>query len=59
MNFLLRKLSLWFDIFFCIALMMQSSNGLGLQAARGRDYCQVTIKFPSDTVPKWVGISMI
>lgn len=30
-----------------------SSNGLGLQAARGRDYCQVTIKFPSDTVPKW------
>lgn len=30
-----------------------SANGLGLQALSGRDYCQVTIKFPSDTVPKW------
>ncbi|XP_021908919.1 sialyltransferase-like protein 2 [Carica papaya] len=29
------------------------ANGLGLQAVSGRDYCQVTIKFPSDTVPKW------
>ncbi|GLT79439.1 hypothetical protein SLA2020_509280 [Shorea laevis] len=25
----------------------------GLQAASGKDYCQVTINFPSDTVPKW------
>ncbi|XP_058102984.1 sialyltransferase-like protein 2 isoform X2 [Magnolia sinica] len=30
-----------------------SANGLGLQALSGRDYCQVTIQFPSDTVPKW------
>ncbi|XP_059444076.1 sialyltransferase-like protein 2 [Corylus avellana] len=30
-----------------------SENGLGLQAAVGKDYCEVTIKFPSDTVPKW------
>ena len=59
MNFLLRKLCLWFYIFYCIVLMMQSSNGLGLQAARGGDYCQVTLKFPSDTIPKWVGSSMI
>ncbi|KAL5795354.1 hypothetical protein ACOSQ2_000174 [Xanthoceras sorbifolium] len=30
-----------------------SANGLGLQAVSGKDYCHVTIKFPSDTVPKW------
>ncbi|KDP22556.1 hypothetical protein JCGZ_26387 [Jatropha curcas] len=30
-----------------------SANGLGLQAVTGSDYCQVTINFPSDTVPKW------
>nr|CAD1840796.1 unnamed protein product [Ananas comosus var. bracteatus] len=30
-----------------------SANGLGLQAEGGRDYCQVTIRYPSDTVPKW------
>ncbi|CAK9177464.1 unnamed protein product [Ilex paraguariensis] len=30
-----------------------SANGLGLQAVSGRDYCEVTLKFPSDTVPKW------
>ncbi|XP_077227167.1 sialyltransferase-like protein 2 isoform X2 [Tasmannia lanceolata] len=30
-----------------------SANGLGLQALSGRDYCEVTIQFPSDTVPKW------
>lgn len=29
------------------------ANGLGLQAIGGRDYCQVTIQFPSDTIPKW------
>ncbi|ONK74195.1 uncharacterized protein A4U43_C03F3780 [Asparagus officinalis] len=29
------------------------ANGLGLQAISGRDYCQVTIQFPSDTKPKW------
>lgn len=34
--------------------MVQSANGLGLQALSGKDYCQVTIKFPSDTVSKWV-----
>lgn len=34
--------------------MMQSANGLGLQAVTGIDYCQVTMKFPSDTIPKWV-----
>jgi hypothetical protein len=31
-----------------------SANGLGLQAAMGRDYCKVSINFPKDTVPKWV-----
>ncbi|XP_062169490.1 sialyltransferase-like protein 2 isoform X1 [Alnus glutinosa] len=30
-----------------------SANGLGLQAVRGKDYCEVTIDFSSDTVPKW------
>jgi hypothetical protein len=30
-----------------------SANGLGLQAAMGRDYCKVSINFPKDTVPKW------
>lgn len=33
---------------------MQSANGLGLQAMNGRDYCQVTMTFPSETIPKWV-----
>ncbi|RZB95367.1 sialyltransferase-like protein 2 isoform X3 [Glycine soja] len=31
-----------------------SANGLGLKATRGTDYCQTTINFPSDTIPKWV-----
>ncbi|XP_072998614.1 sialyltransferase-like protein 4 isoform X2 [Typha latifolia] len=30
-----------------------NANGLGLQAVGGKDYCQVTIQYPSDTVPKW------
>ncbi|XP_043705679.1 sialyltransferase-like protein 2 isoform X2 [Telopea speciosissima] len=30
-----------------------SANGLGLQALDGKDYCQVTIQFPGDTIPKW------
>ncbi|GAV90165.1 Glyco_transf_29 domain-containing protein [Cephalotus follicularis] len=30
-----------------------SANGLGLQAVTGKDYCQVSMNFPSDTVPKW------
>ncbi|KAL5174711.1 Sialyltransferase-like protein 2 [Glycine soja] len=30
-----------------------SANGLGLKATRGTDYCQTTINFPSDTIPKW------
>lgn len=30
-----------------------NANGLGLQATGGRDYCQVRIQFPSDTIPKW------
>lgn len=30
-----------------------AANGLGLQAIGGSDYCQVTIRFPGDTVPKW------
>ncbi|KAL0415594.1 UNVERIFIED_CONTAM: Sialyltransferase-like protein 2 [Sesamum latifolium] len=30
-----------------------SANGLGLQAVSGRDSCEVSLKFPSDTVPKW------
>ncbi|XP_010550752.1 PREDICTED: sialyltransferase-like protein 2 [Tarenaya hassleriana] len=29
------------------------ANGLGLQAVTGKDYCQVMMNFPSDTVPKW------
>jgi len=35
---------------------MQSANGLGLKATRGADYCQTTINFPSDTIPKWVNV---
>uniref|UniRef100_A0A5B7B2Q6 Sialyltransferase-like protein 2 n=1 Tax=Davidia involucrata TaxID=16924 RepID=A0A5B7B2Q6_DAVIN len=30
-----------------------SSNGLGLQALSGRDYCEVKLQFPSDTDAKW------
>ncbi|RZC14122.1 Sialyltransferase-like protein 2 isoform B [Glycine soja] len=30
-----------------------TANGLGLKATRGTDYCQTTISFPSDTIPKW------
>ncbi|KAL0441865.1 UNVERIFIED_CONTAM: Sialyltransferase-like protein 2 [Sesamum radiatum] len=30
-----------------------SANGLGLQAVSGRDNCEVSLKFPSETVPKW------
>ncbi|KAL0677901.1 hypothetical protein Bca4012_005882 [Brassica carinata] len=30
-----------------------NANGLGLQAATGRDYCKISINFPKDTVPKW------
>lgn len=29
------------------------SNGLGLKAVSGREYCQVILQFPSDTIPKW------
>lgn len=35
--------------------MKQGSNGLGLKAVSGRDYCEVTLQFPDDTIPKWVG----
>ncbi|KAK6924615.1 Glycosyl transferase family 29 [Dillenia turbinata] len=30
-----------------------SANGLGFQAVAGKDYCQVTMQFPPDTIPKW------
>ncbi|CAA0811287.1 Glycosyltransferase family 29 (sialyltransferase) family protein [Striga hermonthica] len=30
-----------------------SVNGLGLQAVRGRDDCEVSLGFPKDTIPKW------
>nr|XP_027126735.1 sialyltransferase-like protein 2 isoform X1 [Coffea arabica] len=30
-----------------------SANGLGLEALSGRGYCDVTLRFPSDTLPKW------
>nr|GMD34465.1 sialyltransferase-like protein 2 [Ipomoea batatas] len=30
-----------------------NANGLGLQAVTGGNYCEVTLKFPSKTVPKW------
>ncbi|KAL1542894.1 Sialyltransferase-like protein 2 [Salvia divinorum] len=33
--------------------MCVSANGLGLQAVRGRDDCEVSLQFPSETVPKW------
>lgn len=29
------------------------ANGLGLQAVRGRDNCEVSLQFPGETVPKW------
>ncbi|KAL6562766.1 Sialyltransferase-like protein 2 [Orobanche gracilis] len=30
-----------------------SANGLGMHAVSGRDQCEVSLKFPSDTIPKW------
>ncbi|GFP82426.1 cmp-n-acetylneuraminate-beta-galactosamide-alpha-2 3-sialyltransferase 2 [Phtheirospermum japonicum] len=30
-----------------------SANGLGLQAVLGKDNCEVSLKFPMDTIPKW------
>nr|GMD31273.1 sialyltransferase-like protein 2 [Ipomoea batatas] len=30
-----------------------NANGLGLQAVTDGNYCEVTLKFPSKTVPKW------
>ncbi|XAR67856.1 Beta-galactoside alpha-2,3-sialyltransferase [Bertholletia excelsa] len=30
-----------------------SFNGLGLQAVTGRDFCEITLQFPSDTDSKW------
>lgn len=40
-------------------IMMQAANGLGLQASLGKDYCQVTMQFPADTIPKWVNFFSI
>ncbi|KAK6127778.1 hypothetical protein DH2020_038487 [Rehmannia glutinosa] len=34
-------------------LVVVSANGLGLQAVHGRDNCEVSLKFPEDTIPKW------
>lgn len=42
---------------FC--LLVQRANGLVLQAVNGKDYCHVTIKFHSDTVPKLVGTCLL
>lgn len=43
------------NFLFCSLLnTMQNANGLGLQAVTGGNYCEVTLKFPSKTVPKWV-----
>lgn len=52
----LTPISRFFYCFYCLPHMgmMQRTNGLGLQAASGKDHCQVTMKFPSDTIPKWV-----
>ncbi|KAK4488954.1 hypothetical protein RD792_004745 [Penstemon davidsonii] len=36
-----------------VVYTMQNTNGLGLQAVAGRDICEVSLKFPSDTIPKW------
>ncbi|XP_048444996.1 sialyltransferase-like protein 2 [Pyrus x bretschneideri] len=33
-----------------------AANGLGLQATLGKDYCQVIMQFPADTIPKWKDI---
>ncbi|KAK3151980.1 hypothetical protein QOZ80_2BG0152840 [Eleusine coracana subsp. coracana] len=30
------------------------ANGLGLEVVRGEDYCRVEIRYPSDTVSKWI-----
>lgn len=37
------------------SMLLQSANGLGLQAEGGEDYCLITMRFPQDTIPKWVG----
>ena len=39
--------------------LAQSANGLGLQTWSGEYYCKVTIKYSGDTIPKWVGFSLI
>ena len=41
---------------FTSCVTMQSSNGLGLQAVSGRDLCDVTLQFPSNTNSKWVSV---
>ncbi|KAI8019806.1 Sialyltransferase-like protein 2 [Camellia lanceoleosa] len=33
--------------------MCVSSNGLGIQAVSGTDFCEITLQFPSDTDSKW------
>lgn len=38
---------------------MQTANGLGLQAIGGSDLCKVTMRFPSDTIPKWVRFQLL
>ncbi|KAL6552068.1 hypothetical protein OROGR_008222 [Orobanche gracilis] len=34
-------------------ILLISANGLGMHAVSGRDQCEVSLKFPSDTIPKW------
>ncbi|KAL0920635.1 hypothetical protein M5K25_009783 [Dendrobium thyrsiflorum] len=48
-------ISLQSDFRKCVvsAFCGQNANGLGLQAVGGGDLCQVSIKFPSDTISKW------
>lgn len=42
------------NILVYCSLLFQSANGLGLRAEFETDNCHVTMKFPDDTVSKWV-----
>ncbi|KAL3512523.1 hypothetical protein ACH5RR_025240 [Cinchona calisaya] len=42
----LRNLQITFQK--CVA-----ANGLGLEALGGKDYCDITLRFPRETIPKW------
>lgn len=51
---LIAPLPLRKKLYVNCSMVLQSSNGLGLQAVGGENYCLITMRFPQDTIPKWV-----